>query len=256
MPAKRFKRKTVSKSRPVKRRRTSKKTSRKASTKVGSGGQKGFAAVRPTVQRGMYPFGTSYFVRLIYGVNSTITTNGSVSTSKNCLFRLNSLYDPEQTDAGHQPYMYDQLTAIYSRYQVYGAKYNLTFTDPDQEGTLVGLAVRDAANTAGSMSGKNVDYVMERRLTTLKVCNKSGSQKVTFHGYVNMQQVLGVTKAQYNAAEADQYDSAVGASPAESVVLDAFIIDPNALVATSSIRLIGTIVYYARMFDFDGPAQS
>lgn len=255
----RFKRKTVSKSRVVRRRRRTTKSrvrTRKASTKLGKGAQVNYRALKPTIQRGMYPFQPAYFVKLVYGVNVTITTAGSSALSTNSLLRMNSLFDPEQTGVGHQPFMYDSLTAIYNRYQVYGASYKLTFTDPNQDGLLMGVSARDAANTTASMSGKSVDYIVERRLTNMKSVNNTGSQKAFFNGYVNIQQVLGVTRAQYNSAEADIYDAAVTASPTESVVLDMFLIDPNALVATASIRIIGTITYYARMFDLDDPAQS
>lgn len=38
------------------------------------------------------------------------------------VFAGNNLYDPNQTGAGQQPAGYDQLTAIYDRYCVYGCK--------------------------------------------------------------------------------------------------------------------------------------
>lgn len=225
-------------------------------TRVGRTATMGAGSIRPTIQRGPYPFGNSYLVKLVYGVNFAITTAGSSSLSASYLHRLNSLFDPDQSGTGHQPYMYDQLTSMYKRYQVYAASYRLTCTAPNQNGILCGLAVRDAANTTASMASKTVDYIVERRLTTLRSVNSTGSQKTMFKGYVKMQQVFGITKTQYGAAEEDKYDAAIGATPTETVVLDAFIIDPNALVATASMRFIGTITYYARMFDFIGPSQS
>lgn len=37
-------------------------------------------------------------------------------------FRGNSLFDPDYTSTGHQPYYYDQLSAIYSRYRVFSSR--------------------------------------------------------------------------------------------------------------------------------------
>jgi len=53
------------------------------------------------------------------------TTTGTTPGFK--IFRLNSAYDPNYTDTGHQPLYYDQLAAIYGRYQVLGSKINAKF---------------------------------------------------------------------------------------------------------------------------------
>lgn len=37
-------------------------------------------------------------------------------------FRGNSLFDPDYTSTGHQPYYYDQLAQMYSRYRVYSSR--------------------------------------------------------------------------------------------------------------------------------------
>jgi hypothetical protein len=39
-------------------------------------------------------------------------------TSSSYTWRLNSLYDPDYTSTGKQPYMYDQYSAVYNRYRV------------------------------------------------------------------------------------------------------------------------------------------
>lgn len=38
------------------------------------------------------------------------------------VFRMNSIYDPDHTSVGHQPRFHDQVSAIYSKYCVIGAK--------------------------------------------------------------------------------------------------------------------------------------
>jgi len=42
-------------------------------------------------------------------------------------FRMNSLFDPDFTGTGHQPQWFDQLSAVYSRYRVLGAKITAKF---------------------------------------------------------------------------------------------------------------------------------
>lgn len=53
------------------------------------------------------------------------STLGSVATHA---FRMNSLFDPDASGAGHQPYYYDQITALYNRYSVQNAKLTAKFS--------------------------------------------------------------------------------------------------------------------------------
>lgn len=46
-------------------------------------------------------------------------TSGGTTTQA---FRINSLYDPDYSVGGGQPYYFDQMMLIYERYQVYGCK--------------------------------------------------------------------------------------------------------------------------------------
>jgi hypothetical protein len=54
------------------------------------------------------------------------TSTGSVSVQQ---FRLNSLYDPDFTGAGHQPMGFDQWAAFYNHYVVLKCHYEVEFVD-------------------------------------------------------------------------------------------------------------------------------
>ncbi|AYP28731.1 MAG: putative capsid protein [Circoviridae sp.] len=55
-------------------------------------------------------------------------------------FSMNSLFDPNRTGTGHQPYGFDQLAAFYGRYYVTGAKMICTFScqTKDTDSTVTG----------------------------------------------------------------------------------------------------------------------
>lgn len=49
------------------------------------------------------------------------------------IFRLNSLYDPDLTNPGHQPLGFDQLSPLYTYYTVIGCRARVTITNLDAE---------------------------------------------------------------------------------------------------------------------------
>lgn len=61
-----------------------------------------------------------YFTKLKYvdHFNTTYTSGVGFVYS----YRGNSLFDPDFTGTGHQPYGFDQLSALYHSYRVYGSK--------------------------------------------------------------------------------------------------------------------------------------
>ena len=62
---------------------------------------------------------------------------------------MNSLFDPDFTGTGHQPYYFDQFATIYQRYTVIGSKLTATFTPipaaingPEQRSWMAQLCVQ------------------------------------------------------------------------------------------------------------------
>lgn len=64
-------------------------------------------------------------VKLKYATNLTLTTSTKVGSEN--VFRLNSLYDPDLTGAGHQPYMHDTLATMWKHYKVKACRIEVTF---------------------------------------------------------------------------------------------------------------------------------
>jgi len=72
-----------------------------------------------------YGFPDRLSTKLIY-CDTVALTNTSGGVGYNT-FRLNSCYDPDLTNVGHQPQWWDQLTTVYNNYRVKGAKITVTF---------------------------------------------------------------------------------------------------------------------------------
>lgn len=87
-----------------------------------------------------YGFPDSLTTNLIY--SDSIILQPSVGTPcPSYTYRLNSVYDPDLTGIGGQPYWFDQLTAIYGRYMVMGAKIQVTYAYDNETAVGVGPTI-------------------------------------------------------------------------------------------------------------------
>ena len=72
--------------------------------------------------RGIFGFPDEFITTIRY-VDVYTLTSASNGIAKQYM-RMNSLFDPDQTGTGHQPYYFDQFAALYNRYTVLGSKAN------------------------------------------------------------------------------------------------------------------------------------
>jgi len=85
-----------------------------------------------------YGFPDTMRLRLAYGDKQTLTSS-AINATPIYNYRMNSIYDPDYTGTGAQPYWRDQLAAIYNRYRVLGAKISVTFAVSDVTDTTSGI---------------------------------------------------------------------------------------------------------------------
>ncbi len=146
------------------------------------------------MQRGYLPFGREYVGRLPYSESFAITANGSTGLSAIGYTFRNSLYDPRVQVGGHQPLQYDTLSTLYGTYSITQIDYEVTFSNPDADGMMVGLRARSSLNSVVT-SGQTIDYLTEMGDSLLRPLNNTGSQVQTFRGSLPVDRVLGVPKS-------------------------------------------------------------
>lgn len=129
-------------------------------------------------------------------------------------WNLNSLYDPNRTGLGHQPYGFDSLSALYNRYRVISCKYVLSCVSDTAN---IAFAALPANDTAVVIS--NVSEARENPRCKYAVQNPGGTLKV-LKGNVYLPALVGRTKTQYMSSDA--YQSVVTSSPSELMVLNCF----------------------------------
>lgn len=208
---------------------------------------------RPLIQKGFLPFARTFSVKLPYTAIFDITTS-IIDTAVTHVFRLNSLFDPDQTLAGHQPMQYDQLTGMYHRYIVNGCKVNIEVNDPTDDGCYVGYAIYSGSNSGAAPGGKKLSEISEHRDTRMKRINNTGAQKASFSVYVPMHSLFGLPKMLYNN-DRDQFSAPQDGNPGITAALVVFASALGATsVVTTSYRV--NLQYYATMYDYQAQGQS
>lgn len=166
-------------------------------------------------------------------------------------FRLNSLFDPDATGTGGQPYYYDQLAGLYYKYRVFGCKISVKLSASASTTNLYHphVVIAPFVSSAGWSSEQSV-------LTSPGAVYKiiiPGQNVVTLSKYFSIAKLMGISRKQ--VADDDEFAADYNANPAK--------------VATATVRVVnndgGTavtvgyeiqIVYYCMMYQRTLPSAS
>lgn len=166
--------------------------------------------------------------------------------------RLNSIFDPDLTGIGHQPYGRDQLEPLYGRYRVISCAYAINAWSSD--GAAVQVAALPA-NEAHTPAFSSVSEIRENPRARYMVQNGQGADFKTLKGKVYLPSLVGRNKAQYMAD--DRFQATMGSSPAENAVLNIYgqLFDESLLINPSIVYSI-TLTYTVEFFDAKVAPQS
>lgn len=196
------------------------------------------------VNRSLQPFANRYICKMKYA--TTIATNALGSY----ILNLNSLFDPDRTGIGHQPYGFDNLAAMYSRYRVIACGWRI------QNPTgAVGNPLTTACIPSNDVSIAWSDTgIMLENPRTRYITQNPGAPIMSLRGKQYLPTLVGRTKAQYMAD--DSYQSAVTGSPTELMIL--YLQTFNALsgLTIGGIGLQVVLEYTVEFFDSKHVIQS
>lgn len=127
------------------------------------------------------------------------------------LFNLNSVYDPDRTGLGHQPWGRDQLAALYHRYRVFAVSWRVTFFATNASTTFTVVPLNNEQSTAG----QSLSATREQPRAISKL--SSVDRPTTFSGRITLSRLNGQTSAQYKAG--DRFQALADSNPAELMTL-------------------------------------
>jgi len=190
------------------------------------------------------PFKPFQVVRLNYGSNYTMTCPAT-GLADEWTFRTNSIYDPDFTFLGKQPYGRDQIANLYSKYKVMGLEAKITFNDPSADGLFCGVSV--TPSTTGATLAHSYGTLIERPWTIVKTISNSGSQERVINLKFDAHKCFGVTKTMYKGDSI--YSALMGSNPSTEAYLRLFAGNMNSASPASTINISVEITYITYVYD-------
>lgn len=161
-------------------------------------------------------------------------------------FNLNSIYDPNRTGGGHQPYGHDTLNALYNRYRVYKVTGYVKFSQ-----TSSGIPVTIVVCPENNLTTYNgIDHMQESPMSQVGLLNHQ-QNVVTMKFRYYLPKIGGYKKQEYQSSS--RTEATFGSDPSEVMTLGI-----GALAGGSGVTLNMqvTLVYHLECMDPKEIAQS
>lgn len=199
------------------------------------------------------PFPTRLHTRVVFSdVRYTSITSASTGLSDQYVYRLNSIWDPDQTGLGTTVKGWSALNAIYNKYIVKGAKVEVSFDDPTADGSVAFVSLSQRTGLAG------ITYkeILDVPTTYTSALNNSGSQRKKFKLYVTPWSQIGISKMEY-LTNSDLYAAQMSANPSKEIILRCGSVANNTGISTNvTMTMSLKITYYVMFYERNGLASS
>lgn len=197
------------------------------------------------INRALQPVAQKTIIKMKYAETYAPVASGGQAVWR---LNLNSIYDPNRTGLGHQPYGHDTFQSLYNRYRVIACSYIACPT------SLTNTPLEVAALPANEeFVAANISEYRENPRCRYTIVTSGGGARM-LKGKVSIPSLVGRTSAQYKAD--DRYQAQFGSSPAELAVLNLSAQNVQESTTDPSVVWNLTLVYTVECFDVKNLAQS
>lgn len=176
---------------------------------------------------------------------TNVRLDASTGTPSQYTYSATSIYDPDSTGIGHQPYTHDQFLPIYNQYRVLKSKITVTFISNGSSSTGHQVCLVWRSNNGGTVG--DFDTIRETKSAHYKLMADQSTKTTVTHGY---------NSKKHYPANYDNINALMGASPSEQVFFCVATTGVNPSVEPVSVDCIVTIDYTVMMWDLKVLPQS
>lgn len=196
------------------------------------------------VNRALNPISQRYIVKMKY--SEVVTTDILAGTYA---INLNSVFDPNRTGIGHQPYSFDTMASLYNRYRVISCGYRLHATPVLGNQPIILTAI-----PANQVLVTSTASEIRENPRAKYVVQNFGAPAQTLRNKCYIPSLVGRSKAQYMAD--DRYQALVTANPAEEAILNIGTFNPQTDLALGNTPVQVLLEYTVEFFDIKSLGQS
>lgn len=161
-------------------------------------------------------------------------------------YKLNSLYDPNESGTGHQPLGRDQYVTFFQKYRVFATKMSIRFADCSIQNHEMAACIYGAPQSTVP-SGADLNLLFELPNARAQYINKKyTSQSTTIKRYFKMHKLAGVSKSEYNTDTV--YEAFNGSDPGACPRALIYVWDPLVPTTTGNVDVSIHLVFYAQLF--------
>lgn len=135
-----------------------------------------------------------------------ITLTNTVGAYSYNVYRMNSLFDPDFSNGGsnHQPYGFDQLAALYTKYRVSEFTWNVTVVANSGSNSVAAISLTGSTGNPTSCSAQ-----AEFPWSSMQVVPANEGR--TFRGRIPLRQFLGMSQTTFEGD--DSNEAVISANP-------------------------------------------
>jgi hypothetical protein len=123
------------------------------------------------------PMGLPEKIRMPLRYSTRVPMDSDIDSDD--VFAMNGVYDPDITQAGHQPRLFDQLMGLYQRYRVIKSAISFMFVPVATTNAGACVFGIQATLSATTLEGSSINSVMDAIGFKYRVSNGTGSDSTT-----------------------------------------------------------------------------
>jgi hypothetical protein len=166
--------------------------------------------------------------------NQTYETSLLTTAGAQQIMNLNSIFDPDRTGSGHQPYGYDTLATLYNRYRPLQTRWKVTFGTSTGNYHFVVLPLNGLL-VAAIADGATFNTAVEHPRSRNGIQGGGGAPSTVIMGEIDLAALNGVIRTEYLAD--DRFEAQIGANPAELMVLYTGVYNPTVSTLTAFFNI-------------------
>lgn len=190
------------------------------------------------------PFPQRLHTRCKYAYSGSLTSD--VTSIRHCgpeqVFRLSSIYDCNYTlPSGQTVVGWTDFAALYKRYIVKGAKIEVNFSNPEEDGMVAFCSLNQTTPLTAYSDKDNYQH----SLVYSSDVNNTGSQTRRFSFYVKPWAMLGLSKLEWKA-NVTGHSASTTANPSKDIY---FRIAVSSNTVNKKMHASVRIIYYVEFFE-------